>query len=723
MTTATPASQLVREAPRVHGTERSTRSAAGRRAISSVADRLATASTLVRRLPVIALLVGTGVLYPWDLSASGYANSIYSAAVQAGSQSWTAFFYGSLDAGNSITVGTPPASLWLMALSVRIFGLSSWSILVPQALMGVASVGVLYATVRRSSGQGAAWLAGVILALTPVAALVFRFNDPDALLVLGLSLAVLCTTIATERASGRWLTVAGVFVGLGFLTKVLQAFLIVPTLGVVYLIAAPTPVRARIGHLFGAAVAMIGTLGWWVAVVELVPATWRPYIGGSEHNSILELIWGDGGLVRILGAGAGYSTGEAIGITRLFGGVAGGMVAWLIPAALIMSVFAFVTLGRAPRTDRRRTALIMMSGWLVVTGFTFSFVAGVDHDYETVALAPGIAGSVAVAGAVLLAARDTVPGRLGLAVSTAATATCAVILLGAATPPYSTLRWPIAVLGAVATVAWIFAGRWPHVLVGVLTASAVAVGLIGPVAYTLDTVGTPHTGSIITAGPVSGRGISDGTGGGSVTAELRGVLTTNAMSYTWIAATDGAQRAAAYQLSTGYPVVAIGGVSGSDPSPTLPQFQQLVAAGRIHYYVSSDLGRRAGRRTAQWWWRRGQPDRGQSDRGMGERARHRDHRRTDHGLRPDHAHPMNDAYATPPDLVQDKTKDTMISNSTVVSARIDGAHLSGPEHPSRRAPELADVEFVIPVSNEEADLGPRFDACTVTWPPSSRTTS
>src|SRR3954449_4409218 len=151
--------------------------------------------------PALAvLLVSTGVLYLWGLGASGWANSFYSAAVQAGAQSWKAFFFGSSDAGNSITVDKTPASLWLMALSVRVFGLSSWSILVPQALAGVAAVGVLYATVRRWFGAAAGLLAGVVLALTPAAALMFRFNNPDAVLTLLLTLSAYCMVRALERA-------------------------------------------------------------------------------------------------------------------------------------------------------------------------------------------------------------------------------------------------------------------------------------------------------------------------------------------------------------------------------------------------------------------------------------------------------------------------------------------------------------------------------------------
>ena len=173
------------------------------------------------RPALLGLLAVTALLYLWGLGASGWANAFYSAAVQAGSQSWTAFFYGSSDAANSITVDKTPASLWLMALSVRIFGLSGWSILVPQALLGVASVGVLYATVRRWYGPAAGLLAGAVLALTPVATLMFRFNNPDALLLMlllfvagimnVLLIAGLALWVLLEKTlpDARWLSRAG----------------------------------------------------------------------------------------------------------------------------------------------------------------------------------------------------------------------------------------------------------------------------------------------------------------------------------------------------------------------------------------------------------------------------------------------------------------------------------------------------------------------------------
>src|SRR6476620_3097467 len=278
------------------------------------------------RPALLGLLLVTLVLYTWNLTASGYANSFYSAAVQAGSASWKAFFFGSSDAASSITVDKPPASLWIMALSVRVLGLSSFAILVPQALMGVATVGVVYTTVKRHFGAAAGLIAGVVLALTPVAALMFTFNNPDALLTLLMALGAWATIKAIEKASPRWMMIVGVFIGLGFLTKTLQVLFVVPFFGLAYLVAAPTTLRKRIVHSLMAVGAMVLSAGWWVAVVELIPASARPYIGGSQTNSFLELTFGYNGLGRLTGdetgsvggGGGGGGNWGATGLGRMF---------------------------------------------------------------------------------------------------------------------------------------------------------------------------------------------------------------------------------------------------------------------------------------------------------------------------------------------------------------------------------------------------------------------
>ena len=596
------------------------------------------------------LLLGTGLLYLIGLSASGWANQYYSAAALAGSKSWTAFLFGSLDSSNYITVDKPPASLWVMDLSVRIFGLNSWSILVPQALEGVAAVALLYAAVKRVSSPTAGLFAGAILATTPVATLMFRFNNPDALLVLLMTAAAYSTVRAIEAARGRWLALAGVLLGFAFLTKMLQGFLVVPAFALAYLIAAPTTLRRRVLHLLLAGLAMFAAAGWWVAVVELWPAGSRPYVGGSNHNSVLELIFGYNGFGRldgssnngnVAGGAGGFSSGQT-GLTRLFGDEMGTQISWLLPAALLGMVALAWLCRRTPRTDRLRASLLIWGGWIVCTGLVLSLASGIIHPYYVVALAPGIAAVVALATVALWRARGMSGARWLLAALVALAAWWTIELLGRAPDWNPWLRWVVAALGIAAAVAVLL----PRVRTGIVAVLVAATMLVAPTAYSVETAETAHTGSLPTAGPSSGLGgfggarpgggpggfpgtrrgtfpgatgqgnpptgvppsgfnqggTAPGTGtqGAGMPGGLGGVtsvgtalvkaLQDGADSYTWVAATVSANNAESLELASGDPVMALGGFNGSDPAITLARFQQLVAAGKIHYFLADQQG-------------------------------------------------------------------------------------------------------------------------------------
>lgn len=585
------------------------------------------------RPALLALLGATALLYLWGLGESGWANSFYSAAAQAGSESWRAFFFGSSDAGNAITVDKTPLALWPMALSVRLFGLSSWSILVPQALMGVATVWLLHRTVRRATGSAAAGLvAGTVLALTPVAVLMFRFNNPDALLVLLLVGSASATLRAVEEARcepardgrpGRWLVLAGALVGLAFLAKMLQAFLVLPALGLTYLILARTPVGRRLLHLLAAFGAMVLAGGWWVAVVELWPAGSRPYIGGSQTDSILELTLGYNGLGRLSGEETGSVGGQMgwgeTGLLRLLDSEIGGQVAWLLPAALVLGA---VALWLARRHARLAPALMLWLTWLVVTALTFSLMAGIFHAYYTVALAPAVAALVGIGGWVLWERRDRVVATGTLAFAMALTAVLGFALLGRADGFAPGLRWVVLLGGLACALLLAGLGRLSRRLASVGIAVSLVVALAGPAAYSLSTAATPHTGSIPSAGPSTGGGFGGmpggmpggvpggtrlgapgqapaggvgGPGAGGVggllsgsesTDEITALLQQDADLYTWAAATVGSNSASGYQLASEQPVMAIGGFNGSDPSPTLAQFQEYVASGQVHWFIS-----------------------------------------------------------------------------------------------------------------------------------------
>ncbi|MEV6211700.1 glycosyltransferase family 39 protein [Kitasatospora sp. NPDC051914] len=513
--------------------------APGPKGPSSWGDRLRTLPGRARRgrpddprwarPALLALLAATAVLYFWNLSASGWANSFYSAAVQAGSQSWKAFFYGSSDAANFITVDKPPMSLWPMALSVRIFGLSSWSILAPQVLMAVATVATVYATVRRRFSALGGLVAGAALALTPVAALMFRFNNPDALLVLLLTLAAYGVVRATETASTRWLVFAGAMFGFGFLTKTLQAFLVLPAFALIYLVTAPTGLGRRVRQLLWAGLAMVVAGGWWVAIVELVPASARPYIGGSQDNDFLSVTFGYNGFGRItgnetgsVGGGGRGGTGGGMwgetGITRLFDGDIGGQIAWLMPAALVLLVFGLWATRRYPRTDSARVGFLVWGGWLLCTALTFSFMSGIFHQYYTVALAPAVAALVGMGADGLWRARHRLPYAALLGAVVAVTAVWAYVLLGRSADFVPWLRWAVLVGGLAAAVVLPLAGRVSGRLGARLATvaglAALAAALGGPTAYALQTVSTGHSGSIVTAGPQVQGGGFGGPGGG-----------------------------------------------------------------------------------------------------------------------------------------------------------------------------------------------------------------
>ncbi|MFD4479570.1 ArnT family glycosyltransferase [Streptomyces sp. NPDC058471] len=474
----------------------------------------------------LGLLLATAVLYLWNLSASGYANSFYSAAVQAGSQSWKAMFFGSLDAGNAITVDKPPAALWPMALSVRVFGLNSWAVLVPQVLMGVATVGVLYAAVRRRFSPAAGLIAGAVLALTPVAALMFRFNNPDALLALLMTVTVYCVLRALEHGRTKWLVWAGVAVGLAFLAKTLQAFLILPPLAVLYAVCAPVRLRKRFGQLALSGLAMVVAGGWWVAIVELWPASSRPYIGGSQNNSFLELTFGYNGLGRISGdetgsvgggggpggGGGGSQWGET-GLGRMFNSEVGSQISWLIPAALILLVGGIVLTGKARRTDTVRAAFVAWGSALLMTAAVFSFMAGIFHQYYTIALAPYIAALIGMGATVLWEERAKWWAGALLGAAVAGTAWWGYVLLGR-TPDYLPwLRWAVLIGGLVGALGLLIAARLGRQLALVAVGLSFAASVAGPVAYTLSTVNSAHTGSIVTAGPASAGRMGGGPGG------------------------------------------------------------------------------------------------------------------------------------------------------------------------------------------------------------------
>jgi 4-amino-4-deoxy-L-arabinose transferase-like glycosyltransferase len=473
------------------------------------------------------ILAVAAVLYLWDLGASGWSNDFYAAAVQAGTKSWKAFFFGSSDWYNVITVDKPPASLWAMELSGRIFGFNSWSMLAPEAIEGVIAVYLLYAAVRRWAGAATGLAAAAMFALTPVAVLMFRFNNPDALLVMLEVLAAYCIVrafdAAATRAGTRWIVLAGVVMGFAFLTKTLAAFLVMPAFALVYLLFAPTGLWRRVWQLLLSGAGLIVGAGWWLLATVLTPAADRPYFGGSGDNTALGLAFGYNGIQRIAGSGGsgpggggggGGMFGGTTGYSRLFNSQMGTQIAWLLPAALIALVAALWITRRAPRVDTARAGLVLWGGWMVVTAGVFSYMQGIFHSYYNVALAPGIAAALAVGARELWLARDQIAARIVLAVVVGVTAWTEFDLLGRAADWNPWLRWAVVVASVLAIVALVLGAKALRrvAVVGVVVGAIAA--LAGPAAFAVETAGTPHTGSTPTAGPATTGG-NGGFGGGN----------------------------------------------------------------------------------------------------------------------------------------------------------------------------------------------------------------
>ena len=398
-----------------------------------------------------------------------------------------------------------------MGLSVRLFGLSSWSVLLPEALAGVATVAILFVIVRRSFGPVAAVIAGVVMALTPAAVLIFRFNNPDALLTLLLVVAGGAFLRALDTGRLRWVLAAAVFVGLAFNTKYLQGYLVLPAFAITYAIAAPGGIRRRIGGLMAAAVGVLLSSGWWVVIVQLLPAEVRPFIGGSTSNSPFDLLFGYDGLARIfggVGAGGGGGGGGGgfsgtPGILRLFNTDFGGEISWLIPFSLIGLVTGLWMRRHAPRIDRARAGYLMWGLWLITHAVVFSFMSGIIHSYYAVALAPAIAALVGAGAVEMWNLRSRVRfGGLLLGGAILVSAAWSWQLLSW-TPDFAPgLGLVVLVVGALVALIVAVPVNPARARVQMLAAAlGLAVLMAGPAAYAFDTIATAYSGGDPHPGP------------------------------------------------------------------------------------------------------------------------------------------------------------------------------------------------------------------------------
>ncbi|MGY5047227.1 ArnT family glycosyltransferase [Streptomyces sp. 900105755] len=478
---------------------------------------------------LIAILVLAAVLYAWNLSGSDM-NTFYSGAIWAGTKSWKAWFFGSLDPGNFLTVDKPPFALMVMGLSCRVFGFGTWQMMAPEIVVALATIWILHSTVKRVWGHGAATVAALVPALTPITVAINRDNNPDTILVfLMVSGAALAFRATRDEKLLPLLGSAACF-GLAFNTKLLAGWIALPAVFALYLYASRSGWAKRAVGLALAAVVLAVSSFWWAVAVSLVPASDRPYIGGSTDGSAWDLIMGYDGLGRVFGGegnrggaggGGGGFSGSA-GLGRMFNDILGGQISWLLPFAGIALAGGLVLCGRAPRTDLRRMALVLWGGWTLLHYVIFATAQGTMHPYYTTALAPGIAVLCGGGGAMLLQAFRTdrrwiwvLPAAFGV------TGVWAIVLLRRA-PGWNTWLWPVIGVLTVAGVVGLILFRSGNRarLLAVSLAAAVIAALAGPTAYAATLPfggagGGMRGGTNPTAGPSTGSGFGGGPGGGN----------------------------------------------------------------------------------------------------------------------------------------------------------------------------------------------------------------
>jgi 4-amino-4-deoxy-L-arabinose transferase-like glycosyltransferase len=471
-----------------------------------------------------------GVLTLWGLTRNGYANTYYAEAAQAASHSWKAWFTNALDVSGSDSLDKGPLSNMLMGLSGRVFGFSSFSMLLPEALCGIASVLVLHDIVKRTLGHRAAILAAGILTLTPIFVAMSRFNNPDSILVLTEIGAAWALVRALQSGRTRHLLLCGLFIGLAFNVKMLAAYLIVPGLALTFLIAGQGGLRRRSAQLTAGAVAMLATSFAWYGAMMLLPTADRPWVGDTTDDSWFSLIFGANGLSRVDGNGGGGPSGGggfggAEGPLRLFNSIVGGQIAWLLPLALVGLLLGLWTLRRAPRTDLGRSAYLLWGGWGLISWAIFSFSKGVFHPYYTTALAPAVA--VLSAGGLTVLwdrSRSSTAWAAALAAVLFGTVALAVTLLDRASgfaPWLAPTLIALAVLAGAALLLGRLPDGWGERTQSRIAAFAAFVGVIAvlaaPASYSIATVGKTLTGSNPLAGPSSaeaGAGFGGAPGAG-----------------------------------------------------------------------------------------------------------------------------------------------------------------------------------------------------------------
>ena len=459
------------------------------------------------------LLLIAGVLNLWGLSENGWANEYYSAAVRSMSSSWHAFLYGSFDASGAMTVDKPPLASWVQVAFVKVFGFHSLSLLVPQALMGVATVGLVYDLTRRLWGRPAGFVAGLALATTPIAVAISRHNNPDALLILCCVGALWATVRGLQDGRTRWIVLAGVCVGLGFETKMAAALLVVPGIVAAWLWIAPRGRLVALRQLLAGGAAMVAVGGAWPLLLALTPAADRPWVSGTSDNSILSLIFGYNGLGRLAGqaggpqafggggaGGGGGPFGGPPGVLRLLDSSLGGQAGWLLGFALVAGLGIAIA-SRLRRADERTGWLIVVGGAALTCAVAFSAASGIFHPYYVSQLAPFAAALVgAGVGQVF---KGGLSARLiaALAIAGGVVTTLAVLHNNP-----GQMEWlpPVLITAGVLAIGAIALLGGRHLRTSL--AVGLAVLFIAPAAWATQTLGHATQGTFPAGGPTSASG-------------------------------------------------------------------------------------------------------------------------------------------------------------------------------------------------------------------------
>jgi 4-amino-4-deoxy-L-arabinose transferase-like glycosyltransferase len=572
----------------------------------------------VRRVaPLSVTLAIAAFLRLYDATAVGFGNLYYAATVKSMTTSLAAFLYGSFDPGLFVSVDKPAPGLWPQAIAAKLVGFSSLAILLPQAICGVLSVAVLYFIVRRAHGALAATLASLALAVAPIAVAVDRNNTMDAELVLVLLLAVWLTLRSLETRP-RALFAAAALVGVGFATKMGQAYIAAPAIVLTYAFAATPRLAVRLAHATVAAIVIVAVSAIWIAFVDLTPAESRPWVGSSPTNSALELAIGHNGLDRLPQAllfwrpqaaapppsqpGPGPTplaplnpqTSEAgeRGPLRLFNDQLGGQISWYIPLALVGAAAALARGPRRPLVTRARASVLLWLLWLIPAAVLFSW-SGIFHRYYLVMLAPPLAALVGAGAPALVAlARQSIAWRALAVVAAVLTAAAHVTIVNRS--DYASWIVAAAILGAIA-----FAVTTLDIRARDAAAAFAAAALFaGPVAWSATTLigfdaGLPYAGPELL--PRSGVRPPFVPIGQPVPprSALLDFLLSEHRDERWIAAVPSVMTAAPLMLRADVAVMALGGFSGGDPILDATRLEDLVRRGDVRFVVTEQRPLRA----------------------------------------------------------------------------------------------------------------------------------